>query len=163
MWLVQALTSSAARTSTLCHFCHLTQFSIHYLICFSQNWNQVISSMFHVVGCEKSISCSCLLAAACMSNAVNVILRLRRLIKVDHKLHIFNVCNQQCLVSSSDCTFIINITIKYNTNNCIIKLLQNKMQINLSITFGSGLLDPKVCALYNLDWKFTSHDKYSTC
>lgn len=143
-----------------CYFCHLSQFWIHYLICFSQNWNQVIS-MFHVVGCEKSISCSCLLVAAYTSNAVNVILRWRRIIEVDHKFHIFNVRNQQCLVSSSDCTFIINITIKYNTNNCIIKLLENKMQINLSITFG-GLLDPKVCALYNPDWQFISHDNYST-
>lgn len=160
MWLVKALDSPASRTSTLCHFCHLTQFWIHYLICFSQNWNKFIS-MLHVVGCEESISCSWLLAAACTSNVVNVILRWRRIIEVNHKLHIFNVCNQQCLVSSSNFTLVINITIKYNTNNCIIKLLKNKMQINLSITFGC-LLDPKVCALYNLDWQFISHAIYST-
>jgi hypothetical protein len=71
----------------------------------------------------------------------DVILRWR-IIEADHKLHIFNVCNQHCLVSSSDCTFIITITIKYNTNTCMIKLLKNKMQINLSITFG-GFVIPK--------------------
>jgi len=129
MWLAQVVTSPASCTSTLCYF---SQFWIHYLICFPQNWNKVIS-MFHVRGCKKSISCSCLLAVACTSNAVNVILRWRRIVEVDHKLHIFNVCKQQCLLSSSDCTFIINIIIKYNTNNCNIKFLKNKMQLTFPL------------------------------
>lgn len=51
-----------------------------------------VTGLPHVVGSEEGVSCACLLATSCSANAVDIVLRVVGVVKVDDKFHIFHIC-----------------------------------------------------------------------
>lgn len=72
-------------------FCHLEELGVDCLVGLSQHRDE-IAGLPHVVGSEEGISSACLLATSCSANAVDIVLRVVGVVKVDDKFHVFNIC-----------------------------------------------------------------------
>ena len=67
------------------------QLRVNLLICLSKHWNQV-PGLPTIVWSKESIWCTRCVAAACATNAVNVIFRGVWIIKVDHIFDPIHIC-----------------------------------------------------------------------
>jgi len=72
-------------------FCHLEELGIDGLVGLSEHSDEV-ARLPHVVRSEEGIGCACLLATSRSANAVDIVLRVVGVVKVDDKFHIFNIC-----------------------------------------------------------------------
>lgn len=87
--ILVATSTPSATTSSV--FCHLNQFWVNGLVCFTQHRDEV-AGLFHVVGGEKGVSSARSLTSGCTSNAMDIILRGVRVVIIDDKFHILHIC-----------------------------------------------------------------------
>lgn len=77
-------------------FCHLEELWVNCLVGLAQNRDEV-PGLPHVVGSEEGIGCARLLATSRSANAVDIVLRVVRVVIVDDKFHVFHICKTlQC-------------------------------------------------------------------
>lgn len=81
--------SATKFTSSVLH--HLEELGVDCLVGLSENRDEV-AGLPHVVWCEEGIGCACLLATSCSAYAVDIVLRVVGVVKVDDKFHVFNIC-----------------------------------------------------------------------
>lgn len=72
-------------------FRHLEELGVDRLVGLAEHRDEV-AGLSHVVWSEEGISCACLLATSCSANAVDIVLRVVGVVKVDDKFHVFNIC-----------------------------------------------------------------------
>lgn len=72
-------------------FRHLEELGVDCLVGLAEHRDEV-TGLPHVVWSEEGISCACLLATSRSANAVDIVLRVVGVVKVDDKFHIFNIC-----------------------------------------------------------------------
>lgn len=73
-------------------FCHLEELWVDSLVGLSKHRDEV-AGLPHVVWCEEGIGCACLLATSRSANAVDIVLGVVGVVKVDDKFDVFNICN----------------------------------------------------------------------
>lgn len=69
----------------------MEELGVDCLVCLAEHRDEV-TGLSHVVRSEESISRACLLATSCSANAVDIVLRVVGVVKVDDKFHVFNIC-----------------------------------------------------------------------
>lgn len=72
-------------------FRHLEELGVDRLVGLAEHRDEV-AGLSHVVWSEEGISRACLLATSCSANAVDIVLRVVGVVKVDDKFHVFNIC-----------------------------------------------------------------------
>lgn len=72
-------------------FRHLEELGVDCLVGLAEHRDEV-TGLPHVVWSEEGISRACLLATCCSANAVDIVLRVVGVVKVDDKFHVFNIC-----------------------------------------------------------------------
>lgn len=72
-------------------FRHLEELGVDGLVGLAEHRDEV-AGLSHVVRSEEGISRACLLATSCSANAVDIVLRVVGVVKVDDKFHVFNIC-----------------------------------------------------------------------
>lgn len=82
--------TSAGEVPGLGQFGHLTESWIDRLSGFAQNLDE-IPSVFHVVSREEGVSRSSLSSATGATDAMYVVLRRRRIIKINHVLNVVDI------------------------------------------------------------------------
>ena len=92
-----ACVGSTARLSSLrtfaldLHACQLDQLWIDHLLCLLQYIDQ-IARFRGIVRGEERVGCASVIAPSRAPNAMNVVLRGGREVKVDYKLYVVHVC-----------------------------------------------------------------------
>lgn len=72
-------------------FSHLEELGVDGLVGLPEHRDEV-AGLPHVVGGEEGIGRACLLATCRSANAVDIVLRVVGVVKVDDKFHVFNIC-----------------------------------------------------------------------
>ena len=72
-------------------FRHLEELWVDGLVGLAEHRDEV-TGLPHVVGSEEGVGCACLLATSRSANAVDIVLRVVGVVKVDDKFHVFNIC-----------------------------------------------------------------------
>lgn len=72
-------------------FCHLEELGVDGLVGLAEDRDEV-TGLPHIVWGEEGISRASLLATGRSANAVNIVLRVVGVVKVDDKFHVFNIC-----------------------------------------------------------------------
>lgn len=110
-------------------FRHLEEFGVDCLVGLAEHRDEV-TGLSHVVRSEEGISCACLLATSCSANAVDIVLRVVGVVKVDDKFHVFNICK-----------IVLTCGIKKKGGQCTgVHQRHHINQINISTAIKSGLL-----------------------
>lgn len=72
-------------------FRHLEELGVDCLVGLTEHRDEV-AGLPHVVRSEEGIGCACLLATCRSANAVDIVLRVVGVVKVDDKFHVFYIC-----------------------------------------------------------------------
>lgn len=73
------------------HVRHLHELGVDLLVCFTQYSNEIFR-LLHVGWGEEGVGRAGLGRSGCTPNTMNIVLRTRRVIKVDHKLDVIHIC-----------------------------------------------------------------------
>lgn len=77
---------------------HLEEFRVDGLVGLTEHGNEV-AGLPHVVRGEEGVGCASLLAPGSSADAVDIVLRVVGVVKVDDKFHVFNICRMCCSVA----------------------------------------------------------------
>lgn len=81
----------------------MEELGVDGLIGLTQHRDEV-AGLPHVVWSEEGISRACLLATSRSANAMDIVLRVVGVVKVDDKFHVFNICKMllQCGIQEKE-------------------------------------------------------------